>query len=92
MSKKTNSLLFMLIATVLNLLLLIVLFVLGFIILSFLPIQDNQSLLMLGIAVVFILSIVLSFLLYSKIVKWAIAKFNLEDKMDPLFGKGGKRR
>ncbi len=92
MSKKTNSLLFILAATVLNLVLLILLFIIGFIILSLLPLQENQNLLMGGIAVVFILAIVLSFLIYSKIVKWAIAKFNLEDKMDPLFGRGGKRR
>lgn len=92
MSKKTNSLLFILAATVLNLVLLILLFIIGFIILSLLPLQDNPNLLMGGIAVVFVLAIVLSFLIYSKIVKWAIVKFNLEDKMDPLFGRGGKRR
>lgn len=91
MNKKTNSIIFMLLATLFNLALLIIFFVLGFVILGLLPIQDNQNFIMLGVALVFLLSIALSFVIYSKIIKWAIAKFNLEEKMDPIFGKGRKR-
>ena len=31
------------------------------------------------------LSIVSSFLIYNKLVKWIIVKFDLENKLDPLF-------
>ena len=64
MSKKTNSLIFMVIATIVNVVILLV---------------------FLGV-------IVLSFFTYSKLVKWLNKRFNLEDKMDPLFSGGRNRR
>ena len=36
-------------------------------------------------AIVFIGAIALSFMLYSRLVKWAMKKFDLEDRMDPIF-------
>ena len=41
---------------------------------------------------VFVLSIVLSMLVYSKLVKWVTAKYGLEDKLAPLFSSGKNRR
>ena len=45
------------------------------------------------ILIVFIGAIALSFMLYSRLVKWAMKKFDLEDRMDPIFSsKRNSRR
>ncbi len=91
MSKKTNTILFMLVGTIVNILLLGLFFVLGFILLSFyLNANPESTIAPLLIGVIFLGSIALSFLAYSKIVKFCVTKFDLESKMEPLFG--GKRK
>lgn len=94
MSKKSNSIVFMLVATVVNILLLIVFFILGFLLLNWIAstFPAAESMLSVLMLVVFILAIVLSFIVYSKLVKWANNKFNLEDKLDPLFVSKKNRR
>ena len=94
MSKKTNSVVFMLAATVVNLLLLIVFFILGFVIVGVLgsKFPELQSAAPFLILLVFGVAIFGSFFIYSRIVKWATAKFNLEDKLDPLFTPKRNRR
>ncbi len=91
MNKKANTILFMVIATLINLLLLAVFFIIGFLIIN-LVISNNPETTAapLLIGVVFLGSIALSFFLYSKIVSFVVNKFDLEDKMDPLFGKNRK--
>lgn len=87
MNKKTNTVLFMIVATVVNLLLLILFFGLGFILLTlYMNANPESSLAPMLIGLVFLLSIALSFIVYSKLVKFVVAKFQLEDKMEPLFG------
>ena len=39
----------------------------------------------------FVGAIVLSFFVYSRLVKWATKKFDLEEKMDPLFSSRRNR-
>lgn len=91
MSKKTNTVWFMLVATIVNLLLLVLFFVIGFKIISlYLNVNPESTIAPLLIGLVFLGSIVLSFLVYSKLVKFVVNKYKLEDKMDPLFG--GKKR
>ena len=92
MRKKTNSLIFMAVATLVNLVLLFVTLVAGIVILSLLPISDSPNAYAIGIFVVFLLGIVISFTIYSKLVKWATVKFNLEDKLDPLLTPKRNRR
>ena len=65
MNKKTNSVIFMVVATLVKF--------------------PESGLLPILMLLVFILAIALSFLTYSKLVKWAVAKFSLEEKMDPIF-------
>ncbi len=91
MSKKTNSIIFMAGATVLNMVLLFLFLLLGIIILGLLPIE-SANVYSIGIILVFLLSIVLSFLTYSKLVKWATARFGLEEKLDPIFTPKRNRR
>ena len=94
MSKKTNSLIFMLLATLLNLVLLIVFFILGFIILNLVisAMPENVAVVQIGVVLVFVFAIGLSFFVYSRIVSLLTKKFNLEEKLDPLFVRKGSRR
>lgn len=91
MNKKANTIVFMIVATLVNLLLLAVFFIIGFLILNFVISKNPETTLApLLIGVIFLGSIALSFLCYSKMVAFFVGKFNLEDKMDPLFGKNKK--
>ncbi len=88
MSKKSNTAVFMLLATLLNLALLCVFFIIGFVLVGLYANKYPESgLISILVLLVFIASIALSFLIYSKIVKWINNKYNLEDKLDPIFGK-----
>ena len=89
MTKKAFSWVFMLCATLFNIVLLGLLF-LVFTVITFLIAGENPTVAMVGIAVSFFLAIALSMFHYSKILNWVIRKWNLEDKMDPIFGR--KRR
>ena len=86
MNKKTNSVIFMVVATLVNVLLLVLYFALGIVLMVlFAQFFPESGLLPILMLLVFILAIALSFLTYSKLVKWAVAKFSLEEKMDPIF-------
>ena len=94
MSKKTNSIVFMLVATVVNLLLLVAFFIIGFVIIGVLGSRfpGLQSAAPILVLLVFGLAIFGSFFVYSRIVKWATVKFSLEDKLDPIFTPKKNRR
>ncbi|MDD7255501.1 leader peptide processing enzyme [Bullifex porci] len=94
MSKKTNSLIFMLLATILNLVLLIFFFIVGFVILNLVisSMPENVAVVQIGVVLVFVFAIGLSFFVYSRIVSLLTKKFNLEEKLDPLFVRKGSRR
>lgn len=76
----------MVVATLVNVLLLVLYFALGIVLTAlFAQFFPESGLLPILMLLVFILAIALSFLTYSKLVKWAVAKFSLEEKMDPIF-------
>lgn len=93
-SKKTNTVLFMLAGTVVNLALLLFFIIFGFVFVSVLaskvPALENAA----GIltVVVLIAALALSFLIYSKLVKWATRKFSLEENLSPLFSSRKPKR
>ncbi|MGE4583974.1 MAG: leader peptide processing enzyme [Sphaerochaeta sp.] len=89
MSKKTNTLWFMLAATVVNILLMMILFIICFVLITRF-VDPNSSLIPLWLGLTFLVSIGGSFFVYSRIIKWMNAKYKLEDKLDPLFNP--KRR
>ena len=94
MNKKTNSLIFMLVATAVNILLLCVFFILGLIVLNLIAavLPDDSSIIAILMVVMFVGVIVLSFFVYSKLAKWVIKKFDLEEKLDPIFSNKNNRR
>lgn len=81
-----NTILFMIGATVVNLVIMIGLILLGFLIIS--PLVNEDTSAQMGqfiILAVFIVALVLAFLIYNRLTKFIIKKFNLEQYMDPLF-------
>jgi hypothetical protein len=89
MSKKTNTLFFILAATVFNILITIVaflalLFLFTFVIMPGLPDADKAA--GWAIPVIFIGAIVVSFVVYRLVLKLFMKKVNVEEHFDPIFG------
>ncbi len=91
MSKKTNTVWFMLGATILNIVLMMILFIICFILITRF-VDPNSSLIPLWLGLTFLVSIGGSFWVYSRIIKWMNKKFNLEDNLSPLFSRRNKQK
>lgn len=82
--KKRNTILFIVIGTIVNVILCLTLIVILTLIASkTLP----ENILSYAIPIIFILAVVLGMIIYQKIANWVIAKWNLNNKMSPLFVK-----
>jgi membrane protein YdbS with pleckstrin-like domain len=93
MDKRVNSILFILAATVVNIVLMIVLFLVAFLVFArflapHLPPGVSRALLL----VLFIGSIVGTFLIYHRLMKWATRKYEMEKYFAPLFGRKDTHR
>jgi len=95
MNKKANTILFMLAATVLNIVMMVVIFLALMLLYAWIApggfaTQVGQ---VVGI-VLFLASIGLTYFLYHRLVKWISGKWNLDDYFDPIFGRrgGGDRK
>jgi Na+-driven multidrug efflux pump len=87
MSKKTNTLLFILGATVFNILVTIIVFlVLMVLYAQFLASRLGEEGAAWGLPVIFIAAIVLSFFVYRVILKQVMKKVDMEKHFDPIFG------
>ncbi|MDR0655047.1 MAG: leader peptide processing enzyme [Treponema sp.] len=92
MNKKANTLLFILGATVVNIVVTIISFILLFVIYAkYLVPHMPESAAAWGFPVIFIISIALSFLLYRAILKMLLKKVDPEKYFDPLFGRRRKK-
>lgn len=90
MNKKLNTLIYVVIATIVNIIIAIVcigvlLFLLG----RLEPLMGENISFLAPFALVG--GIILSMIIFQRISNWAIVKFDLENKLDPLF-KPKKRR
>ncbi len=86
MSKQSNTVIFMIIATIVNVILMFAIFILVFVSANLLfDLNGNLGIVVLGFS--FIAAIGGSIFLYSKLVNWSVKKFNLEEKLVPIFGK-----
>ena len=88
MTKRANTILFLLGATVLNVVLMVVIFGIFLVLDLWLlagRIDPNNNIYVLLFCVFATMG--LTFFLYHRIVKWATKKWELEDKLGPLFGK-----
>jgi predicted Na+-dependent transporter len=86
MNKRTNTLLFILGATVFNILLYIICFLLLLVIYAQFAGSLSESGQQWGLVVILVLPIVLSFVLYRLILKVVMKKVNMEKHFAPLFG------
>lgn len=87
MTKKGNSILFIVVGTIVNVIILLSL-LFAFIVLDAVIFKNNND---NGAAIFFIVgifaSLFLGMFIYQKLATWVIVHFNLEDKLDPLFVK-----
>jgi uncharacterized membrane protein (DUF485 family) len=88
MSKKSNSLLFMLVATVVNIVLtLICMIILLVVYIKLIAPSLPQESASYGIPIIFVAAIVMSFFIYRAGVKIFAKKVDIEKNFDPLFGR-----
>lgn len=86
MSKQSNTAIFIIVATIVNIIIMIAIFLIVFIGATLIfDLDGGIAAIVLGLS--FVAAIGGSIFIYSKLVRWAINKFNLEDKLIPLFSK-----
>jgi hypothetical protein len=91
MSKKSNSLLFVLAATVVNIVITLACMLLLLVLYArFIAPHLPQESAAWGIPVIFIGAVVISFLIYRAGIKFFSKKIDIEKNFDPLFG--GRKR
>ncbi|CEM62100.1 hypothetical protein DWQ65_10585 [Treponema phagedenis] len=88
-TKKRNTILFMIISTVFNILLSLGC-IFFFWVLIILAAKLINPKILAALPIAFIAGLVLSFILYSRILRWAIKRFDLESKLESLFSKKKK--
>lgn len=82
--KKRNTALFMLIATVVNIVLMTVFMLIGYILLVRFANPDNPQAGQVWLIVIFIGSIILAWFVYSRMVKWYTKRVDVNEKFAPL--------
>jgi hypothetical protein len=91
MSKQSNTAIFILIATVVNIVIMFAIFILVFVVAGLLfDLNGNLGVVVLGLS--FVISIGGSIFIYSKLVNWAVVKFDLEEKLVPIFSRRKGRK
>lgn len=82
--KKVNKWVFLLIATVFNLALVLGLFVILMVVSSLIcnALSVPDTIVMYVPFIVIVLSFILSFLIYNKVMKWAVKKWNLNEAFE----------
>jgi len=86
MNKKANTVLFLLGATVFNLLMMFLLIVMFLVLISAIFRDSlNPNMLSILMIIVFIVSIAASFFIYGRLVKWLSRKIDMEKYFLPLF-------
>lgn len=93
MSKTSNSIVFMLVATIVNIILIILIFILCIFLGSYIfdlnNSDGNAGVIVLGAS--FLIAIGGALFIYSKAVKWISNKYKLDEKFSPIFSHKRKR-
>lgn len=84
MNKKLNTVLFVLAATLINLIIMAIFFTICLVLLSLLA-NPESSFMPLFLGLVFLVSIGGTYYVYTVIVKWISTKFPVEEYLAPLF-------
>ncbi|AEE17900.1 hypothetical protein [Treponema brennaborense] len=88
MTKKQRTVIFILITTAANLVIMLLLLVL-FSVIALLALKENGAFVL---PFVFVLAVFLGMLIAQKLTGIVIKKWNLEDKLEPLFGRKRRNR
>lgn len=92
MNKKTNTILFMLGATIANIVMIVLLWLgltalYGVTLAGQIGPQGNQ----IAVIVILVASVALTYFLYHRLIKWISNKWNLDEHFDPIFSRGKKK-
>lgn len=88
MNKRLNSVLFILAATVANIIAMVVIFgVLMVLFARFLAPHLGPGTNQIILLVIFVGSVILTYVLYHRFMRWVSGKYDLEQYFGPLFGK-----
>ena len=82
--KKRNTALFMLVATLINIVLMTVFMLIGYILLVRFADPDKPEAGQIWLIVIFIGSIILAWFVYSRIIKWYTKRVDVNEKFAPL--------
>ena len=88
MNKKLNTVYFLIAATILNLVILVLLALILGVTVGFLYQKlgvDSHGLSLLAVIIILFRSIAGTFFLYSRIIKWVVKKWNLDNYIEPIF-------
>lgn len=86
MNKKANTVLFMIGATVANVVIMVAIFAILFVLYGrFVAPAVSPELTQIMLIVVFIGSIALTYFIYHRIIKWLSAKYDLDKHFEPIF-------
>ncbi|MFP4151506.1 MAG: hypothetical protein ACLFR8_03685 [Alkalispirochaeta sp.] len=88
MNKRINTVLFIIGATIFNIIAMVVIFFVLMVVFArfiapSLPPGANQIILL----VLFVASVAATYLIYHRLMRWLVVKYDLEAYMSPLFGK-----
>lgn len=84
MTNKKNTILFIIVGTIVNVIILIAL-LFAFVALDAVIFKNNDNAAATGLVVSIMATLFLGMLIYQKLATWVIEKWHLEDKLDPLF-------
>ncbi len=89
--KKANTAIFVAIATVINVLMMLALMLAGYILLLKFGNPESTTANQIWLVVIFLGSIVISWFIYSRLVKRYMKKVNVEEKFAPLIGSSKRK-
>lgn len=82
--KKANTAIFVLVATIINVVLMLALMILGYVLLARFGDPDNTTAAQIWLVVIFLGSIGISWFVYSRLVKWYMKKVDVDKNFAPL--------
>lgn len=91
MNKKLNSLIFIVVGTLVNILITLTLIAIMMVV-SALLFKDNPEVFSIISMVVVLGTLLGSMVIYQKLSLWVVEKFHLEDKLEPLWGSRNKKK
>ncbi len=90
--KKRNTAIFVLVATILNVVLMLAFMLIGYILLVRFGNPDNPNGAQIWLIVIFLGSIGLSWLIYSRIIKWYTKRVDVDKKFAPLITPRARKK